>query len=111
MSASNADVYMTEDVTLAHLLYGLMSAFPLFFMPVLISLWLNLSQKHVIADTLLASHLRWQKQSIFGVIPIMLLGYLAGTLWLSLSIYTLGVSWFCYRIFKGWLSLHDGVTP
>lgn len=111
MSASNADVYMTEDVTLAHLLYGLMSAFPLFFMPVIVSFWLNMSQKYVVADTLLASHLRWQKQSILGVIPVLALGYFVGPLWLSMAVYSLGISWFCYRIFKGWLSLHDGVNP
>ncbi|ABE56027.1 conserved hypothetical protein [Shewanella denitrificans OS217] len=111
MSASNADVYLTEDVTLAHFLYGLMSAFPLFFMPVMLSFWLNVSQKQVPQASLLAAHLNWQRHSIIGVLPLLVLGYVAPQLWMSLVCYTVAISWFCYRIFKGWLSLHDGIAP
>lgn len=99
-----------EDNTLGHFLYGLMSAFPLFFIPVLFSFWINLIQKGVNPNSLLASHLRWQRISALGLCLFLLIGYAANPLWLSISIYVLGVSWFSYRIFKGWLSLNDGVS-
>ncbi|WP_394129731.1 hypothetical protein [Shewanella maritima] len=100
---------LIKDKSLGHFLYGLMSAFPLFFLPVLISLWLNLIQKHVEPSSLLASHLRWQKVSIMGLAVMLFAGYMSAGLWISLPLYLIAIAWFCYRVFKGWLSLNDGV--
>ncbi|MBR9726665.1 hypothetical protein ACFOD0_07220 [Shewanella intestini] len=97
-----------QDKSLGHLLYGLMSAFPLFFIPVLMSLWLNIIQRNIPNDSLLFNHLRWQKVSIIGLASAFLVGYLSTGFWFSVPCYLLGMVWFSYRIFKGWLSLHDG---
>ncbi|NKF50969.1 hypothetical protein G3R49_10385 [Shewanella sp. WXL01] len=100
---------LVEDKSLGYMLYGLMSAFPLFFIPVLVSLWLNLIQKNVQPNSLLGSHLRWQKFSIIGLALAVLMGYLSAGMWFSLPILLTGIVWFCYRVFKGWLSLNDGI--
>lgn len=99
----------TQDNTVGHFLYAMMSAFPLFFIPVLVSLWFNLIQKNIKPNSLLATHLRWQRLSIIGLCPFFILGYLLTPMWLSIPVYLLGISWFSYRIFKGWISLNEGV--
>lgn len=98
-----------EDRSLGHLLYALMSGFPLLLLPVLLSLFINLSQRHTQGNVLLASHLRWQRQSNMIFLGLLILGYCLPIIWLSLSIYLFGIIWFCHRIIKGWLSLLDGL--
>ncbi|MCL1141442.1 hypothetical protein [Shewanella gaetbuli] len=109
MTTQSLPTEATQDNTVGHFLYALMSAFPLFFIPVLMSFWLNLIQKNIQPNTLLASHLRWQRLSIIGLCPFCIVGYLMNPMWLSISIYLLGVMWFSYRIVKGWLSLNEGL--
>ena len=110
MTGSPSQLILAEDRSLGHLLYGLMCAFPLFLLPVVLSLLINFSQRHIASTSLLGSHLRWQRHSIFGLLSLMALGYWSNALWLSLSFFALGVIWFSYRIFKGWLNLTDGVS-
>lgn len=98
-----------EDRSLGHLLYALMSGFPLLLLPVLLSLFINLSQRQTLNNGLLASHLRWQRHSNIIFIGLLALGYWVPVTWLSLSIYLFGIIWFCHRILKGWLSLLDGL--
>ncbi|AAN54430.1 hypothetical protein HRJ35_08930 [Shewanella oneidensis MR-1] len=98
-----------EDRSLGHLLYALMSGFPLLLLPVLLSLFINLSQRHTQGNALLASHLRWQRYSTIMFLTLLVLGYCLPITWLSLSIYLFGIIWFCHRIIKGWLSLLDGL--
>ncbi|MGL5047050.1 MAG: hypothetical protein ACRC6S_05695 [Shewanella sp.] len=98
-----------EDRTLGHLLYALMSGFPLLLFPVLLSLFINVSQRQFHGSPLLASHLRWQRHSNFAFLGLLVLGYCVSLTWLSLSIYLFGIIWFCHRIIKGWLSLVDGL--
>lgn len=98
-----------EDRSLGHLLYALMSGFPLLLLPVLLSLFINVSQRHTLNNELLASHLRWQRHSNIIFIGLLVLGYWVPVTWLSLSIYLFGIIWFCHRILKGWLTLLDGL--
>ncbi|BDA61549.1 hypothetical protein [Shewanella xiamenensis] len=98
-----------EDRSLGHLLYALMSGFPLLLLPVLLSLFINLSQRHFQGNAVLASHLRWQRHSNMIFLGLLILGYCLPITWLSLSIYLFGIIWFCHRIIKGWLSLLDGL--
>ena len=98
MPSNTLPIQQVEDNSLGHFLYGLMSAFPLFFVPVLLSLWFNLIQKNINPDSVLGSHLRWQRMSIIGLCPFFIAGYWLSPLWLS------------YRIFKGWISLNDGLA-
>ncbi len=98
-----------EDRSLGHLLYALMSCFPLLLLPVLLSLFINLSQRHSQGNAVLASHLRWQRHSNMIFLGLLILGYCLPITWLSLSIYLFGIIWFCHRIIKGWLSLLDGL--
>ncbi|SUI63405.1 Predicted membrane protein [Shewanella putrefaciens] len=98
-----------EDRSLGHLLYALMSGFPLLLLPVLLSLFINLSQRQSHGNALLVSHLRWQRHSNLIFIGLLVLGYWLPITWLSLSIYLFGIIWFCHRIIKGWLGLIDGI--
>ncbi|TWU69801.1 hypothetical protein AYI74_03035 [Shewanella algae] len=108
MTSLPSEAFASEDRSMGHFLYALMCAFPLFFLPVLLSLLINLSQRQVAPLSLLGSHLRWQRRSIMGLALLLAMGYWVNPLWLSLSFCALGVIWFSYRIFKGWLSLTDG---
>ncbi|MGL5393569.1 MAG: hypothetical protein ACRDA8_19695 [Shewanella sp.] len=99
-----------EDRSLGHILYGLMSGFPLLLLPMLLSLFINLSQRPSANNPLLQSHLRWQRHSNIIFIGLLVLGYCVPLIWLGLSIYLFGILWFCHRIIKGWLSLVDGVA-
>ncbi|MDF0533719.1 hypothetical protein KDN34_11840 [Shewanella yunxiaonensis] len=110
MTGAHSQLILAEDRSLGHFLYGLMCAFPLFLVPVVLSLLINFSQRQVAPASLMGSHLRWQRHSIFGLLMLMLLGYWVSALWLSLSFFALGMIWFSYRIFKGWLNLTDGVA-
>lgn len=98
-----------EDRSLGHLLYALMLGFPLLLLPVLLSLFINLSQRQMLSNGLLASHLRWQRRSNLTFLGLLVIGYWVSITWISLSIYFLAIIWFCYRILKGWLSLLDGL--
>ncbi|WP_144210140.1 hypothetical protein [Shewanella donghaensis] len=106
---TNTEVYTAEDLSLGHFLYALMSAFPLFFLPVFFSLLINLTQTHNSSASLLASHLRWQRNSITGLMPLLIIGYCVPQLWLSVPILAFALIWFSYRVFKGWLGLNDNV--
>ena len=107
---TNTEIYTTEDLSLGHFLYALMSAFPLFFLPVFFSLLINLSQNHVSSTSVLFSHLRWQRNSITGLMPLLIAGYFVPQIWLSVPIFVLALTWFSYRVFKGWLGLNDNVA-
>ncbi|WP_076542587.1 hypothetical protein [Shewanella sp. UCD-KL21] len=107
---TNTEVYTAEDLSLGHFLYALMSAFPLFFLPVFFSLLINISQNRIPANSLLGSHLRWQRNSMTGLMPLVILGYFTPQIWLSVPIFVLALGWFSYRIFKGWLGLNDNVS-
>ncbi|UCX03904.1 MULTISPECIES: hypothetical protein [Shewanella] len=108
-TSTSTSTSTSQDNTVGHFLYAMMSAFPLFFIPVLMSFWLNLIQKNIKPNSLLASHLRWQRLSIIGLCPFFIAGYLLSPVWLSVSLYLMGITWFSYRIFKGWVSLNEGL--
>ncbi|WP_076407758.1 hypothetical protein [Shewanella sp. UCD-KL12] len=97
-----------DDPSLAHFLYALMSAFPIFFLPTLVSLLINLGQKTSSSGELLSSHLRWQRHSIIGFMVLGGVGLSLTQIWMSLTVYLVATLWFCHRILKGWLNLTDG---
>ncbi|MCK8043648.1 hypothetical protein MSG37_02020 [Shewanella sp. 1CM18E] len=115
-----------EDKSLAHLLYGMMACFPLFLVPAALSLliniyqpqsqWLSLSSTQSKSESapqpnsLIASHLRWQRWSLIGMFAVMFVAYLINTQWLSTTLYVAAAVWFSGRVFKGWLSLIEGRT-
>lgn len=99
-----------DDPSLAHLLYALMTAFPLFFLPTLLGLIINLGQKSSSAGVLVSSHLRWQRRSTIGFMVLGGVGFSLSQIWLSAIIYLIATLWFCHRILKGWLNLTDGVA-
>ncbi|MFT5705288.1 MAG: putative membrane protein [Shewanella sp.] len=109
ISTASARVSM-DDPSLAHLLYGLMTAFPLFFLPTLLGLAINLVHKPLSESTVIQSHLRWQRHSIIGFAIISGVGFFLSPLWLSVTVYLVATLWFCHRIIKGWLSLTEGVA-
>ncbi|MDR8524757.1 hypothetical protein [Shewanella fidelis] len=97
-----------EDKSLAHLLYGLMACFPLFLIPVALSLFINLYQPPNHSSRFIVQHLRWQRWSIIGFFLVLSAGYLVNIPWLSTTLYLAASLWFIGRIFKGWLSLIEG---
>ena len=99
-----------DDPSLAHLLYALMTAFPLLFLPTLLGLIINLGQKSSSAGALVSSHLRWQRRSTIGFLVLGGVGFTLSQIWLSAIIYLIATLWFCHRILKGWLNLTDGVA-
>ncbi|MGI2257774.1 hypothetical protein [Shewanella sp. GXUN23E] len=107
MAFSTTENALPEDVTPAHLLYGLMSAFALAGLPVLLALVINLSQRS--GGSLLGSHLRWQRWSMLGFMSAGILAWLLPQAWLAMTVITLAVLWFVNRIIKGWLRLVDGL--
>ncbi|WP_299002665.1 hypothetical protein [uncultured Shewanella sp.] len=97
-----------EDVSLGHLLYGLLAAFPLLLIPALFSLIINMLQRESHMGDMLKSHLSWQRRSIFGLLFVLLIGYGFHPSWVSMLLYLFGTFWFTSRIVKGWLCLLDG---
>ncbi|MCL2913385.1 hypothetical protein L2725_06235 [Shewanella corallii] len=107
MALSTTDNALPEDVSPAHILYGLMSAFALACVPVVLALVINLSQRA--RGAVLRSHLRWQRWSMLGFLGACLLAWSIPQVWLALTVLTLAVLWFANRIVKGWLRLADGL--
>lgn len=110
MISTDSQRVSVDDPSLAHLLYALMSAFPILLLPTLVGLCINLGQKTSCSDTMLTSHLRWQRRSIVGFILMASVGLLLTQSWLSLLICSVATLWFCHRILKGWLNLSDGMA-
>lgn len=110
MTGTTSHAIHAEDRSIGHFLYALMCAFPLFLVPVLLSLAINLNQKQFTASSVMGRHLRWQRHSIMGLLLLCALGYGVSISWLSMALFALGVLWFSYRVFKGWLSLADGIA-
>ncbi|NRD73100.1 hypothetical protein HQQ94_07575 [Shewanella sp. VB17] len=110
MISMTSEKVSINDPSLVHFLYGLMIAFPLFFLPTLLGLVINLYHKPVCVSLLIKSHLRWQRHSIIGFAILSGVGFLLSPLWLSVSVYLLATLWFCHRILKGWLNLTEGLT-
>lgn len=110
MTGTTSHAIHAEDRSIGHFLYALMCAFPLFLLPVLLSLAINLNQKQFEADSVMGRHLRWQRHSILGLLTLFAIGYGTSIVWLSMALFALGVIWFSYRVFKGWISLADGIA-
>lgn len=98
---------VNEDLSPAHLLYGLMSAFALFLLPLFFAFLINITQPKSFG-TLLDNHLRWQRYSILLFLMGCTIAYLIPTYWVSLWVFALSIIWFVHRIVKGWISLVDG---
>ncbi len=96
-----------DDHSLAHLLYGMMLAFPLFLVPTLFALMINCAQKSNKMGELLYSHIRWQRFSMLGLFSLLLLAYSMTAFWCSTVMLLASLIWFCHRTLKGWLALID----
>ncbi|MEI6859366.1 MAG: hypothetical protein V5788_06225 [Shewanella sp.] len=99
-----------DDPSLTHFLYALMSAFPIFLLPTLVGLFINLGQRTSCSGPMISSHLRWQRHSIIGFMLMGGVGLSLTHIWLSSFIYLVAIVWFCHRIIKGWLNLTDGTA-
>ncbi len=108
MTTSTSQAMPMQDSSLAHLLYGLMTGFPLLLLPVLLSLLINLSQKRQQLNELVGSHLKWQRFSIIGLLMMLAIAYAIPAFWPSVSLGLAALVWFVLRLVKGWLSLADG---
>lgn len=98
-----------QDTSLIHLQYGMMSAFPL-VLPVLFALALNLSLRKSDSCSICDTHLKWQRNSMFGLVFASLAWYWIPTGWMTSAALVVVLAWFVLRIVKGWVSLIDGVA-
>ncbi|GLP97172.1 hypothetical protein [Paraferrimonas sedimenticola] len=108
MSSANNPCSVREDTTLVHLMYALFLAFPLYGLPAVLAMVINLTQSASRINSLTASHIRWQRQSAMVAAAIYVVSRFVEPTWLSLSLLSLCAAWFAYRIAKGWLRLTDG---
>lgn len=106
MTYTTAENLQLEDVSPAYLIYGLMSAFALLFVPVLLALIINLSQGN--RGKLLSNHIKWQRWSILLFLLATSVCWSVPQLWLASSIFALASLWFVSRIIRGWMRLTDG---
>ncbi|WP_394200119.1 hypothetical protein [Shewanella waksmanii] len=104
-SSGNAVI---NDLSLGHLLYGLMAAFPVLFLPPLVSLMINYCQKPSLVGEILYSHIRWQRWSIVATLAMLAVSYILPLVWLSYGLASLALLWYCHRLVKGWLVLIEG---
>ncbi|QLE84614.1 MULTISPECIES: hypothetical protein [Shewanella] len=104
-SSGNAVI---NDLSLGHLLYGLMAAFPVFFLPPLLSLVINYGQKPALMDEVLYTHIRWQRWSIVATLAMLAVSYIVPLVWLSIAMAAVAMLWYCHRVLKGWLLLVEG---
>ena len=107
MGLSTTNNIVSEDVSPVHFIYGLMSGFALFFLPLFFALLINVTQPKSL-NTLTGSHLRWQRYSIIQFLMGCTIAYLLPDVWGSFVVFALSTIWFIHRILKGWLSLADG---
>ncbi|MCL2917514.1 hypothetical protein [Shewanella litorisediminis] len=98
-----------QDTSLIHLQYGLMSAFPL-LLPVLFALALNLSLRKSDSCSICVTHLKWQRNSMFGLALGSAAWYWLPAGWMAATALVLVLGWFVLRVVKGWVSLIDGVA-
>ncbi|MBE7215314.1 hypothetical protein MK852_19600 [Shewanella benthica] len=110
MISTTSERVSVDDPSLAHFLYALMSAFPIFFLPTLVGLFINLGQRTSCSGEMISSHLRWQRHSIIGFMLMGGIGLSLTQIWLSSIVYSIAIIWFCHRIVKGWLNLTDGAA-
>ncbi|ABO22942.1 hypothetical protein SHLO109777_14265 [Shewanella loihica] len=110
MVSTTSQPVVLDDHSLGHLLYALMSAFPLLLLPPLFALMISLGQKGDKMSSLLYSHIRWQRWSIISLFSLLLLAYLVPQGWMAVSLSLLALLWFCHRTIKGWMNLVDGLA-
>ncbi len=108
MTSTTPQHVVIDDHSLAHLLYGMMLAFPLFLLPTFLALVINCAQKSNKMSELLYSHIRWQRFSMLLLFSLLVLAYSMTTFWFSAVVVLLALGWFCHRTLKGWLALVDG---
>lgn len=110
MNITTPDRMITKDPSLVHLQYALMSAFPLLLLPLFVALIVNIIQKPLQFSDLIASHLRWQRNSMLCFLILAFCCTQLSELWISLTLLGVTCLWFCHRVLKGWLSLTDGLA-
>lgn len=107
MDLSSTGNMLPEDVSPAHLMYGMMSAFALAFIPVLLALVINFSQHG--SGVVMRSHIKWQRWSMLVFLSLSILAWLLPQGWMGLGVFGVAVVWFVHRIIKGWMALADGI--
>ncbi|QYJ76258.1 MULTISPECIES: hypothetical protein [Shewanella] len=98
-----------QDTSLIHLQYGMMSAFPL-VLPVLFALALNLSLRKTDSCSICDTHLKWQRNSMLGLVLGSAAWYWLPAGWMAATALVVVLAWFVLRVVKGWVSLVDGVA-
>ncbi|WP_025819607.1 hypothetical protein [Shewanella marina] len=96
-----------QDVTLGYLIYALMAAFPLLLLPLFAAFSINMIQQPAQQSPLLGQHLIWQRNSCIIFILLLLLVWSIHSTAGAVVLAALSISWFYYRVAKGWLMLSE----
>lgn len=106
MGSTTAENLIDEDLSLYHFLYGLMSVFAMFLLPLFIALLININQhSHSEVSSVGMSHFKWQRYSMLCFLLLCAIAYCIPVVSLSITLFIFSIIWFVYRIAKGWLSL------
>ena len=92
---------------LAHLMY-LMQAISFLFggIPFVVAVFLNYLNRHHVEGTWLQSHYRWQLETFWVGLVVVLLGLATTPFLIGFPVLFVAVSWVVYRIAYGWFILN-----
>jgi uncharacterized membrane protein len=102
------DPRMKENLTLAHVIYGLYGASLIFGITAIVAIVLNYIKREEVAGTFLESHFRWQIRTFWYTLLWGVIGVITFVILIGIAILIADLIWFIYRIAKGWLRLHEG---
>lgn len=96
------------DVTVSHLVYGLLLAGLLHPIFPILALLLGYYKSKEVVNTYLYSHYQWQLQTLWMFIVGLVLVQLMKLIYLGILANLCLKVWLCYRIYQGWVLLFAG---
>jgi uncharacterized membrane protein len=110
-----AERQLKEQLTIAHVIYGMYAASLLVGITAIVGIVLNYIKRDDVVGTWLESHFRWQIRTFWWALLWGIIGALTAIILIGFAILFADFVWFVYRIAKGWLRLNEGkpmyVTP
>ncbi|GAA5218559.1 DUF4870 family protein [Corallincola platygyrae] len=97
-----------EDLTIGHVVYGLFAASFLIGITGLVGVIIaHVKRGDVAADSVLASHFRWQIRTFWFGFLWGVLGVILTFVYIGILVLLANAVWFIYRIVRGWINLND----
>ncbi len=99
------------ETRLTHIIYALQAAGYVIIVTWVLTvaaLIINYVKREDVADTVLASHFRWQIRTFWFSLLWALLGFATYVIIIGWVILGVNYLWVLYRVIKGWLRLSEG---